>query len=136
MGARGICRRLVDLIDDDDRFHAKLKRFLEYKPCLRHRTFLRVHDQQHRVDGAQYPFHLGTEISVSGRVDDIDLRILKEGGGILRVNGDAALQFDRVGIHAHAFGKCTRLPHDGVSERGLTVVHVGDYCYIPYFHIL
>ncbi len=48
----------VDLVDDNDRQKAKLKRLLKHESCLRHWALLCVDHQKHRVDRAQYALNL------------------------------------------------------------------------------
>ena len=42
--------RFVYFIDYHDRLKTKLQRFLQHKPGLRHRTFLRINHQNHAID--------------------------------------------------------------------------------------
>ena len=56
-GARRIGRWLVYLVDDDNRPKSELERLFEHEACLRHGTLLRVDDEEHRIDRAQYTLH-------------------------------------------------------------------------------
>ena len=50
----------------------------------------------------QDTLHLTAEVGVSGRVHDVDLRVLPPDGGVLGENRDAPLLFERIRIH-HTF---------------------------------
>ena len=88
----------VDLVHEDERRNAQaLQRPHQY-------ASLRLHaldggDDQHRaVEHAQHPLHLGDEVRVAGRVDQVDRDVVddeRHDGGLDR---DAALPFERKGI--------------------------------------
>ena len=130
----GIRRRLVYLIYDDDRLQAELQGFFQDEARLRHRAFLGVDDQKDRVDGTQHALDLRAEIRVARSVDDVYLgRPCRLDRGIFRVNGNAALLFERVRVH-RALVAMAALGHDGVGKSGLAVVDVGYDGYVSYFH--
>ena len=52
------------------------QRFAQHKTRLRHRAFCRINQQQHTVNHVEYAFHFAAEISVTGRIDDVDLDCL------------------------------------------------------------
>ena len=125
---------LVDFIDDHDRPVAELERLLQHETGLRHRTLLRIDDQEHAVNGAKHALDLRAEVGVARSVDDVDLGALVEGSGVLGVDGDAALTLNGVGIHALARAEHPGAAHYRIGERGLAVVDVRDDRDVPYFH--
>ena len=70
------CILTVDLVDDDNRFEIEPERFLQHETSLRKRAFGGIDEQYHAIDHRQPTFHLAAEISVSGRVDNVDLHTL------------------------------------------------------------
>ena len=86
----------VDFIDDHNGLQSEFKRFLKYKTRLRHRAFLRINDEKHAVDGAEYTLNLGTEIGMAGSIDDVNLHSFIYGRSIFGVDGNATLKFKRV----------------------------------------
>ena len=62
----------VDLVDDDDGAQAQAQRAHQHVAGLRHRAFVGVHQQQHRVDHGQHALDLAGEVGVAGGVDDVD----------------------------------------------------------------
>ena len=133
MDAGGVGSRLVYLVYDDDREKAELERFLQNESSLRHRSFLGIDDQENRVNRAQDALNLGTEVGVTGGVNDVDLRALISYRRILGVNRNTALLFERVRIHG-AVVAMAALGHDGIGKSGLTVVDVGYDGYISDLH--
>ncbi len=92
---------------------------------------------------------------MAGRVDQVDairfaVRRQEANGAVLAQNGDAALAFERVGVHDEvvlaafqflqfAGAKVAGLLEQIVHQRRLAVIDVGDDCYIAYirsFHCL
>src|SRR5439155_11027399 len=76
---------------------------------------------------------------VSGRIDDVDLRVLPPDRSVLRENRDAALTLERVGIHHPLLDDLirpegARLPEHLVDEGGLPVIDVRDDRYVSYLH--
>ena len=68
---------------------------------------------------------------MAGRVDDVDLYVVIEDGGVFRQNRDAALALQFVRIH-HPLDmvlvgaeRAALLQH-GVDQRGLAVINVRD----------
>jgi hypothetical protein len=134
LGLVRVRRRLVDLVDHDDRLVAELERLLEHEAGLRHRALLGVDDEEHAVDGAQHALDLGAEVGVPRGVDDVDLGALVEGTGVLGVDGDAALALDGVRVHGHTLLEHAGAAHDGVREGRLAVVDVRDDGDVADFH--
>ena len=70
------------------------------------------------------------------RVNNIDLGALIPNGGVLGENRDPLLPFQVHGIHdavgeSGSFSEGTGLAKEGVDQRGLAVVNVGDHRHIP-----
>ena len=91
--------RFVDFVDHHNRAQAQRQGFFGHKTGLRHRAFLRIHQQHHAIDHAQHALHFAAEIGVSGGVDDIDVVAFVFDGGVFGQNGDAALFFDVAAVH-------------------------------------
>ena len=121
----------IDLVDDNDRRQAPLERLPQHEAGLRQRPLRRVDQQQHAVDHRQRPLDFAAEVRVAGRVDDVDQRVAVVDGGVLGEDGDAALALE-VGVVHRALGdalvgaKDSALMQQGIDERGLAVVDVGD----------
>ena len=132
------CVGPVDLVDDDDDLVPQLQRLLQHKPCLRHRAFGCVDQQQNAVDHFQDALHLAGKVGVARRVDDVDLVILVVNRRILGENGDAALALEIAGVH-HAlhhsliFTIHAALLQHLVDQRRLAMVNVGNDGDIPNF---
>ena len=132
---------LVYLVDEEDRVHALCERLAQHEPRLRHRSLARIHKKNDRVDGLHDALHLGAEIRVPRSVDYIDLVVLIHDGAVLGIDGDAALPFDRVGIH-HAVHYLLVVPENmglrkkRVHQGGLARVYMRYYCYVDYLLFL
>ena len=92
---------------------------------------MRIHDEEHAVDGAQNPFHLRAEIGVPRRINNIDFAIAIFDRCVFRVDRNAALFFLITGIHhklTHGFMSSERaaLFEERVNQCGFTVVNVSD----------
>ena len=124
-------RRPVHLVDDDDRPQPARQRLAGDERRLRHRSFDRVDQQQHRIHHRQRPLDLAAEIGVSGRIDDVDPPVLPVDRRVLGENGDAALAFQLVGVH-HPLqhlavrAQASRLSQQLVDQRRLAMVDVRD----------
>ncbi len=81
----------VDLVDNHDGLEAQLDRLAQHEARLRHRTLGRVHQQQAAIHHAEDALDLATEVSVAGRIHDVDLDAAVLHGGVLGQDGDAAL---------------------------------------------
>ena len=66
---------------------------------LRQRAFAGIDQQHHAVDHLERAFHFAAKIAVAGGVDDIDLYVVIEDGGVFGQDGDAALALQLVGVH-------------------------------------
>jgi hypothetical protein len=65
-----------------------------------------IDEQHHTVDHLQHALDLAAEISVTGRVDDVDLHLAITNGGVLRHDRDTALALEIHRVHdavAHLF---------------------------------
>ena len=127
--------RPVDLVDDDDGLQAQRQRLAGDELGLRHRSLGAVHQQNDAIDHGQDALHLGAEIGVAGRVDDVDARrlpvVLPLHAGALGEDGDAALLLQVAGVHraflhALVLAEGAGLAEQLVDQRGLAVIDVGD----------
>ncbi len=121
----------VDLVDDDHRGEAGLKRLRKHVPGLRQGAFGGVDQQHHAVDHLQRALDLAAEVGVARRVDDVDLVVVVVKGGVLGKNRDAALFFEVVRVHdtvGHDLvgAEGSALAQHRVDEGGLAMVDVGD----------
>ncbi len=121
----------VDLIDDHDGSQVEFEGLAQHEACLRHHAFGRIDQQQHALHHLQHALYLAAEIGVARRVHDVEFGFAVAHGGVFGQNGNAALAFERVGVHDArldllAFAEDTALFEHGVNERGLAVVDVGD----------
>lgn len=122
---------LVHLINDHDGFQPQLQCLLQNKPCLRHRPFKSIYQQQDTIGHFQYPLHLSTEIRVTRSIYYVDLMLLILHRGILAEDGNASLPFQIVVIHDQ-FPCILILPEhlggmqDLIHQSGLTMVNVSD----------
>ncbi len=121
----------VDLVDDHDRTQPVLERLAGDEARLRHRAFLRVDQQQHRVDHREHALHLAAEVGVSGGVDDVDAVVVPADGGVLGEDGDAALLLQRVGVHhpldrTEAVAERAGLLQELVDQCGFAMIDMGD----------
>ena len=123
--------RFVDFVNHDNGFQTECKGFLGHEAGLRHRAFLRVHQQHHTVHHAQHAFHFAAEVGMSRGVHDVDVATVVFDGSVFGQNGDAAFFFKVVAVH-HAlvhllvFAEGAGLAQELVHQRGFAVVHVGD----------
>ena len=121
----------VDLVDDEDHRQPGLERLAQHEPGLRERSLARVDEQQHAVDHRQAALDLAAEVGVAGRVDDVELDAAVADRGVLGEDRDPLLALevhrvhDSVG-HVLAGAERSRLPQQGVDERRLAVVDMGD----------
>jgi hypothetical protein len=110
---------------------ARLERLPQHEARLRERPFGRVDEQHHAVHHLERPLDLAAEVGVARRVDDVDARAAIDDGRVLGHDRDAlfALQIDRVHDplgHVFVVAEDPALPEQGVDQRGLAVVDVGD----------
>ena len=121
----------VDLVDDHDDAQADLERLAQHEAGLRHRALGGVDEQQAPVGHVQHPLDLAAEVGVAGRVDDVDGHVGVADRRVLGEDGDALLALEVVRVHdqrAHLLvvAEGVALLQQGVDQRGLAVVDVGD----------
>ena len=121
----------VDLVDDQDHRQPRLQRLAQHEPRLRQRPLAGVDQQQHAVDHRQPALDLAAEVGVAGGVDDVELDPAVADRGVLGQDRDPllALEVHRVEHplgHVLVGAEGARLPQQGVHQRRLAVVDVGD----------
>jgi len=121
----------VDLVDDEHDRQARLERLAQDEARLRQRPLARVHEQQDAVDHRQPALDLAAEVGVARRVDDVHLRVADLDGRVLGQDRDPPLALEVQRVHdalGHVLvgAKRAGLPEQGVDERRLAVVDVGD----------
>ncbi len=121
----------VDLVQHDDRRQLRSQGLLQHVARLRQRTFAGVDEQDHAVHHAQGALYFAAKIAVTGRVHDVDERVVKRQRRILGQNCDAALALEVVRVHDAVHDRLiapedAALAQHGVDQRGLAVVHVRD----------
>src|SRR5688500_2624465 len=99
MDSHGVGARTIDLVDDDDRRAAERECLAQHEPRLWHWAVERIDNEQDAVHHAEDAFDLTAEVSVAGRIDDVDLGSAPPDGGVLREAGNPPLAFERVRIH-------------------------------------
>jgi hypothetical protein len=106
------------------------------RTALRHRTIDGVDQQQDAIDHIHHPLDLTTKVGMSRRINNINLDATIGDGGILRHNCNAAFALEVVRVQ-HALGDLLIIAEDAtltqqpVDQRGLAVVHVGNYRNVP-----
>src|SRR5207244_4417528 len=98
---------------------------------LRQRTFTRIHEQQHAVHDLQRALHLAAEVTVAGRIHNVDLGTTVKDGGVFGEDGDAALALELVRIHyaldVRLIGfEDSTLPEHAVNQRRFSMINVRD----------
>ena len=129
LGGAGVAA--VDLVDDDDRRQPRLERLAQDVARLGKGALRGVHEEEHAVDHLERALHLAPEVTVPGRVDDVDLGVPVAHRGVLGQDRDAALALEVVRVHhpiRHLLvgPEGAALPEHGVDEGRLAVVDVGD----------
>ena len=121
----------VDLVEDDDGEQLGLERLLQDVTRLRQRAFARVHQKEHAIHHFQGALDFPAEITVAGRIHDIDFRVFVKQRRIFCQNGDTAFALEVVRVHHARYdhlvvSKHAALVQHGVHQRGFAVVDVGD----------
>jgi len=121
----------VDLVDDDDRPQAVLESLLRHEARLGHGAVHGIHQQQNAIHHREDPLDLAAEISVAGRVDDVDPEVPPGDGGVLRKDGYPALALQGVRIHHALLEILACIERAGLAqklvyERGLAMIDVRD----------
>ena len=119
--------RAVNFVENHNDTVSKFQSAGEYKTCLGHRAFRRVHQKNHTVHHFENAFDFPAEVGVSGGIDNVDFGISVTDGGIFCKNGNTAFPFKVTGIQYtfHNF-LIFALPEHFIHQRGFTVIHVGD----------
>ena len=121
----------VNLIDDNDRRKLGFESLAQNIAGLRQRAFAGVDQQHDAVDHFEGAFDFAAEVAVAGGVDDVDLHVVIEDGGVFGQDGDAAFALKLVRVHDAidvmlVGAKRAALLQHGVDQRGLAVVDVRD----------
>ena len=121
----------IDLVDDHHRHQPRLHRLAQDEAGLGQRSLAGVDQQQDAVDQLHGALDLAAEVDVARGVDDVDAGAAVLDGRVLGHDGDAALALEVDRVH-HPFhhvlvgAEDAALPEQGVDQRGLAVVDVGD----------
>src|SRR5690606_2043649 len=86
-------------VDDNNGFQAELKRLLQDKPCLWHRTLKSIHQQQASIRHIEHSLNFPTEVTVTRGVDDINLVILVADRYVLGNNCDTPFPLQVIAVH-------------------------------------
>ena len=131
----GSAVRLIHLVDDHYGLQTNLQCLLKYKARLRHRALKGIYQQEASVGHIQHTLHLAAKVAMARRVNDVYLSVLVVNTNVLREDGDSALTLQLVVIQ-HQFTcllvlaeKVTSQQHL-VYQRSLTMVYVGNDCYV------
>ena len=123
----------VHLVDEGDPRHVVLVGLVPDRLALGLDALARAEDHHRAVQDAQTSLHLGGEVDVAGRVDQVDGDVFPGKGHAGRLDRDAPLLllFEEVGdgsalVHlAHAVAEAAVEQH-ALGERGLPGVDVSD----------
>ena len=123
----------------NDRAQVELERFLQHEPCLRHRSFKRIYQQQYAVGHFQYAFYFTAKVTVTGGIDNVYLRALVFHRSIFAEDGNTAFTFQVVAVHDQFPGflviaKNMGGMEDSIYQRCLSMVNVGNDGYISDIH--
>ena len=121
----------VDLVDDQHDRQPRLERLAQDEARLGQRPLARVDQEQDAVDHRQPALDLAAEVGVARRVDDVHLRVADLYGRVLSQDRDPLLALEIERIHdplGHVLvgAEGTGLPEQGVDERRLPMVDMGD----------
>ena len=121
----------VDLVDEDQHWKSEPAQRPHQYPSLRLHPLHRGHHEHHAVEDVEHPFHLGDEVGVARRVDEVDDRAVDLERDHRGLDRDAAAALQRKGV---SLGVAVVDPADVVDdpgrveqpfgERGLTGVDV------------
>ena len=130
---------LIHLVQHHNWAQPQRKRLGGHKFGLRHRPFGRINQQNHTIHHRQDTLDLATEISVTGRVDDIDPGAFPFDGCGLGQNGDPAFAFQIIAVHGafiHRLSgpECSGLFQQFIHKRGFAMVDMGDDRNIAQIH--
>ncbi len=88
----------VDLVDEDERGDAEAAQRAHEHAGLRLHALHGGHHQDGAVQHAQHPLHLGDEVGMARRVDQVDRGVADGEGHDRRLDGDAAPAFQGKGV--------------------------------------
>ena len=133
LGDAGV--RAVDLVDHEDHRQLGLECLAQHEAGLGEWALAGVDEQQHAVDHRQRPLDFAAEVSVAGRVDDVDrhrrIAVAIADRRVLGEDRDALLTLEVHRVH-HPLGDVLvgperpGLPQHLVDKRRLAMVDVGD----------
>ncbi len=131
----------VDLVDEEQGRDVQPPQGPHQHPRLRLHPLDGGDDQHGAVQHAEHPFHLGDEVRVAGRVQEVDRHVVereRDDGGL---DGDAAPAFQREGVGGGAAGvdAADLVDHSGrvqqpLGQAGLTGVDMGEDSQIEHVH--
>ena len=137
-GVLEIGAHLVNLVDEANARNAVLVGLAPDGLRLRLDPMHGVEHGARAVEHAQRTLHLGGEVHVAGRIDNVDANVFPEAGRSRRRDGDAALLLLRHPIHRRrAFMDLTNavrascIEQDALRGGGLTGIDVGHDADIP-----
>ena len=131
--ARDVGAGAVGLVDEHQARHAVARRLAPHRLGLGLDAGDGAEHRHRPVEHAAAALHLGGEVDVAGRVDEVEVVVAPRHGGDRRLDGDALLAFE--GIVIHGGGAVVDLAHlvdaagqeqDAFADRGLAAVDVGD----------
>jgi hypothetical protein len=97
-GPSGVGAAAVELVDEDEGRGAEAPQRPQQHPGLGLHALDGRDDQHGAVEHAQHPLHLGDEVRVAGRVDQVDGEVVDAERDDRRLDGDAALAFQVQGV--------------------------------------
>ena len=121
----------IDLVHHHDRIQPSLKCFTRNESSLWHGAIHCVNQKEHRVNHRQNALYLTPEISVPGRVDDIDSVVAPADSGVFGQNRNATLTLLIVRVHdtlgtRHLPIQRTGLLQKAIHQRRFAMVYVSN----------
>ena len=134
------CRRLINLVNYDNRGQIKFESLLEYKLRLRHRAFLGINNQKHTIRHIERALNLARKIGVAWGIDDIDFVAVIINRSLLGGDRNTALMLLVTRVHnqrlAHLgliLAESMALLEERINKRRLAMVDVRNNRYISDF---
>ncbi len=108
----------VDLVGEDQERDLRRRQRLRQPSCLRLHALDGGHHQDHPIEHAERPLHLGDEVRVAGRVDKVDLEVADPEGDDGGLDRDTALAFEleRVGLGCALINAADLADNTGVEQ--------------------